>query len=178
MEDFEKIYAGYLKEVYHFLLKLSGDPDLAEELAQAAFASAFEHLDQFEGKCKLSVWLCQIAKYEYYAWYRNQKHFTGEEVPESYPPEGDARGTPASVASSGNPEETVLGKERQRRILEVLQGLPEPYQEVFILRAAEEASYQEISRIFGKSQSWARVTYYRAKCMMAERLGGEEDDAM
>lgn len=67
-----------------FLLKLSGSPDLAEELTQATFVAAFEHLDQFQGRCKMSVWLCQIAKNQYYAYCRKSMHFTGEEVPKNY----------------------------------------------------------------------------------------------
>lgn len=168
MEDFVKIYTGYLKDIYRFLLKLSGNPDIAEELTQATFAAAFEHLEQFQGKCKISVWLCQIAKHEYYAYYRRQKCFVDEEISENY----EQLGTLRSV------EEDVIRKEEQIRILKILQGIPEPYQEVFTLRVMGEASYRDISQLFGKSESWARVTYYRAKNMIIERLGGEEDDTL
>lgn len=73
MESFETVYRKYLKEVYYFLLRISGNKETAEELTQQTFAIAFEKLDDFRGECKLSVWLCQIAKYEYYAWNRRQK---------------------------------------------------------------------------------------------------------
>ena len=168
MEDFVKIYTGYLKDVYRFLLKLSGNPDVAEELTQVTFAAAFEHLDQFKGNCKISVWLCQIAKHEYYAYYRKSKRFAEKEVSEEY-------GLTGSFESA---EDNVIRKEEQMRILEILQGIPEPYQEVFTLHIIGEVSYRDISRLFGKSESWARVTYYRAKSMIIERLGGGEDDAV
>ena len=67
MDDFEKIYGKYMKAVYHFLLKLSKDTHVAEEITQQTFVIALERLDTFRGECKMSVWLCQIAKYEYYA---------------------------------------------------------------------------------------------------------------
>ena len=73
MESFEEVYQKYLKEVYCFLLRLSGDREMAEELTQQTFAIAFEKLENFRGECKLSVWLCQIAKHEYYAWTKKQK---------------------------------------------------------------------------------------------------------
>lgn len=165
MEDFVKIYTGYLKTVYRFLLKLSGNPDIAEELTQATFVAAFEHLDQFQGRCKMSVWLCQIAKHEYFVYYRNNKCFTGQEVPVDYQ-------HPVDV------EADVIKKDEQRRILGTLLKIPEPYQEVFTLHVIGDVSYQDISQLFGKSESWARVTYYRAKKMILERLGGEMDDIM
>jgi len=65
MDKFDEIYSHYLKDVYRFLLNLSGSPDIAEEVTQQTFAIAFEKLDSFRGECKLSVWLCQIAKHEF-----------------------------------------------------------------------------------------------------------------
>lgn len=168
MEDFVKIYKGYLTDVYKFLVKLSGNPDIAEELTQATFVTAFEHLDGFKGTCKISVWLCQIAKYEYYAYYRKNKRFVDGEPPDEY----------KGMRLSESPEERIIRKEEQLEILEVLKELPEPYREVFTLHIMGEVSYRDISRLFGKTESWARVTYYRAKSMIIERLGGKKDDAM
>ncbi len=78
MESFEEVYQKYLKEVYCFLLRLSGDREIAEELTQQTFAIAFEKLENFRGECKLSVWLCQIAKHEYYAWIKKQKRYANK----------------------------------------------------------------------------------------------------
>ena len=78
MESFEEVYQKYLKEVYYFLLRLSGDRETAEELTQQTFAIAFEKLGNFRGECKLSVWLCQIAKHEYYAWTKKQKRYANK----------------------------------------------------------------------------------------------------
>ena len=78
MESFEEVYQKYLKEVYCFLLRLSGDREIAEELTQQTFAIAFEKLENFRGEYKLSVWLCQIAKHEYYAWTKKQKRYANK----------------------------------------------------------------------------------------------------
>lgn len=53
MESFEEVYQKYLKEVYCFLLRLSGDREIAEELTQQTFAIAFEKLENFRGECKI-----------------------------------------------------------------------------------------------------------------------------
>ncbi len=160
MEEFEKVYRQHLKEVYRFLLRLSGNPDVAEELTQETFSIAFENLHKFRGTCKISVWLCQIAKHCYYAYYKKQKELVSEEKLKEH-------------ISRENVEETIINTEQGIRIHEILHTLSEPYKEVFTLRVMGELTYGDISRIFGKSESWARVTYYRAKCMIQEQLGGD-----
>ena len=56
--------------------------------------------------------------------------------------------------------------------------LMEPYKEVFMLRVMGEVSYRDIGQLFSKSESWARVTYYRAKKMIVEKMGGAGNDEM
>lgn len=165
MDEFEKIYTRYLKEVYRFLLRLSGNPHTAEELTQETFSIAFENLHKFRGTCKLSVWLFQIAKHEYYAYCKKQKKLVDEEKLKEH-------------VSGDNVEEAVIDTVEGLRIHEILHGMPEPYKEVFTLRTMGELSYKDISCIFKKSESWARVTYYRARRMIQERLGGDLYDEM
>ena len=163
VQDFEKIYTEYLKEVYRFLLKLSGSSDIAEELTQSTFTKAFENLENFRGTCKISVWLCQIAKHEYYAYYKKKKLLAQEQTEIHY------------LFAEG-PEKEIMDHEEQIRIHEILHTLREPYKEVFTLRVMAELSYRDIGHIFEKSESWARVTCYRAKSMILERIRGEENE--
>lgn len=165
MEDFEKLYVAYMETVYRFLLKMTGNPDIAEELTQETFVKAFEHIGEFEGRCKLSVWLCQIAKHAYFAYYREHKNLAGE-------------GLPCVCVNGTDIEQNVIKAEERIHIHEVLHGLKEPYKEVFMLRVMGELSYRDISQIFQKSESWARVTYYRAKGMIQERMEGGGENEM
>lgn len=165
MDEFDKLYTTYLKEVYRFLLKLCGNPDIAEELTQDTFSIAFEKLHTFRGTCKVQVWLCQIAKHEYYTYYKKHKKTVAKE--------------PDFLAvSPQNVEAEVLNRADSMKIHEIVHGLPEPYKEVFTLRVMGELPYQDISRLFQKSPSWARVTYYRAKAMIQQRLRGDENVEM
>ena len=52
----------------------------------------------------------------------------------------------------------------------------EPYRKILLLRLFDELSYKEIGKIFGKSENWARVTYYRAKEMIKERMVNNENN--
>lgn len=60
------------------------------------------------------------------------------------------------------------------RILEYLHDIEEPYKEVFMLRVFGELSFKKISGIFGKTESWARVTYHRAKVKILNEMEGKQ----
>ena len=82
MEDMEKIYQRDGQTVYKFLLAKTRDEHLAEELTQETFYQAVKSVDRFRGDCKVSVWLCQIAKHLWYQSLGKQKR----EVPvEDFP---------------------------------------------------------------------------------------------
>lgn len=62
MADFDEIYLEYFSNVYKYVLSLCMDETFAEEITQETFFKAMQHIDKFNGSCKLYVWLCQIAK--------------------------------------------------------------------------------------------------------------------
>ena len=70
MQDFDEIYSKYFSEVYKFVLSLCQNPALAEEITQETFFKAFKNIDRFKGHCKLSTWLCKIAKNPFYSYAR------------------------------------------------------------------------------------------------------------
>ena len=67
-------------------------------------------------------------------------------------------------------EEKLTDRETSLRIHIVLHQLEEPYKEVFQLRIFGELSFAEIGSIFGKTETWARVTYHRARLKIKERM--------
>lgn len=69
----DDIFQDYGKLVYRYLLRLCGDKDLAEELMQETFYQAVKSADRFDGSCKVSTWLCQIAKHMWYRELRKKK---------------------------------------------------------------------------------------------------------
>ena len=150
-ETFHKIYEDYAKQVYRFLLNLSGNPDIAEELTQETFVRAYFNLDSFRGDCRLYVWLCQIGKNLYFNYLKKEHRYsTSNELAHILP---DAR----------NVEEVVLGAYAAKELAQAVLQLPEPYQSVLVYHVFSQLSYQEIGRILLKSDTWVRVTYYRAK---------------
>lgn len=161
LANMEEIYQAHARTVYKFLLSQCHDADLAEELTQETFYQAVRSIDRFNGSCKVSVWLCQIAKHLYYDHLKHQKRhptLSMEEL-ERAAPEND-----------GMPEISLLRRDAYVSIRKAIHSLREPYREIFLLRALSELSFREIGEIFGRTENWARVTYYRAKVMLAERL--------
>ena len=158
MKDLDAVYRQHAQTVYKFLLSQCRDPQTAEELTQETFYQAVRSIDRFDGSCKVSVWLCQIAKNCYYTYLRKEKHTTPlEELPES-------------VGSADTPEELIGAREEARQIQAILHDLPEPYREVFMWRVYAELSYKQIGELFAKSDNWACVTYHRARNMIKNRL--------
>ena len=156
MTDFEQMFSDNYDFILKFLTKLCKDPSLAEELTQETFFRAYMNLGQLRDKSKASVWLCQIAKNTYYAWYNDNKKITGIE-------DDTADNTPDLA-------ETFIQKELSKAAFAKLHELNEPYKEVFMLSVFADLSLNEISALFGKSESWARVTLYRAKKKLREML--------
>ncbi len=162
MDRFREIYQANVNEVYSFLLSLCRDEHLAEELTQETFVRAMDHIDRFRGDCKMSVWLCQIGKHLFYRQYRRTRNTVELETAQI-----------DRIVQEESPERDILLKEEAEEILRHLHTLDDPYKEVFMLHIFGEVPLKEISLLFGKSDSWARVTYYRAKAAIINKLKGE-----
>ena len=67
----EKDFEEYGMFVFKYLMSLCGNADLAEELTQETFYRAIRSSGKFDGNCKVSTWLCQIAKNTYYSYLPN-----------------------------------------------------------------------------------------------------------
>lgn len=158
MTDFERLFDDNREFIFKYLLKLSQNDSLAEELTQETFFRAYMNFSSLRNKEKASVWLCQIAKNTYYTWYNeNKKTDTYKDI--------ELQNDTKTV------EEAFLKKELSEKALACLHKLEEPYKEVFMLSVFGGFSLKDISSIFGKSESWARVTFYRAKQKLLERMG-------
>ena len=70
MQNIEEIYKEYSTSVYKYLFCLTQNKEISEDLTQETFALAVKDIKKFRGDCKLSVWLCQIAKH---LWYKELK---------------------------------------------------------------------------------------------------------
>ena len=145
MDEFDEICRRCTPVVYRFLLSLCKDASLADELTAETFYQAYLHIDTFRGNCRVESWLC-----------RQRRAVPFEETHE--------------LAAPDDIFELLADKEQAMRIHASLHRLKEPYREVFTLRVLGELHFRDIADLFGKSESWAKVTFYRAKDKLIEDM--------
>ena len=134
MEDMSRLYQQHAQTVYKFLLAQCRDAHLAEELTQETFYQAIRSVDRFNGSCKVSVWLCQIAKH---LWYQHLRKHRREA----------AEGPPETVLPSA--EEETLAQEGQLELLRKIHALSPDAREVVYLRSFGGLSFREIGDVCG-----------------------------
>lgn len=159
MAGFQEVYNRYARDVYRFLIALTRDESMAEELLQETFYQAFMHIDRFEGRCSLYTWLCQIGKNAWFRECKRRKLYSEAPIESLNLPSVEVQ-----------PDAQVILSEEQCAIRRAILVLEEPYREVFILHAYAGLKLKEIAQNYGKTESWARVTYFRARRMIIEEV--------
>lgn len=153
MSEFEKIYSEYFTDIYKYALSLCHNDTVAEDITQETFLKAIENIKYFKGDCTLKVWLCQISKNTYFSYYKKNKKITAQNI----------------ELTDDNFELKLIDKNTAFEIHKALHNLDEPYKEVFSLRIFSELSFAQIGELFKKTESWARVTFHRAKIKLKEK---------
>ena len=161
MDEFGELYTEYGDMIHAFLMRLSGNPDLADELTQETFYQALKGWKRYRGEASISTWLCGIAKRLYWSALRKTP--------------------PVSLRPDAEPSvpdftEQLIHADRAMTAQRMLHALGEPYREVFTLRTFCDLSHAQIGELFGKSETWARVTYYRARQKLADGMKESIED--
>jgi len=161
--DMDSIYREYANLVYRFLYSYTHDADWSQELMQETFFRAITSISRYDGSCKMSVWLCQIAKHILWQEIRKKKRIDtvelGEMLPDAAAPEG---------------ETSALRQESKLELYQAIHQLPELEREVVLYRITGELSFREIGGILGRSENWARTVFYRAKLKIGKELKQHE----
>ena len=153
----EKLYEALYMKVFSYVMTLAKDRNDAEEITQETFFRAISTEKSFKGESECFTWLCAIAKNLFIDEKRHNARFD-DELSEELPD------------TDKGLEEKLADRATSLRIHSILHNLDEPYKEVFQLRIFGELSFAEIGSIFGKTETWARVTYHRARVKIKERM--------
>ena len=149
--ELDEIYRLYAGDVYRFALRLCHNEALAQDILQDTMLNAVKSIDKFDGKCSLKTYLCTIARNLYF---NHLKHADNRNLPLD---------EALDLSSDNSMEQQALDRLDALRIHKALHKLDEPYKEVFTLRVFAELKYSDIGALFGKTDRWARVIYFRAK---------------
>ena len=159
-KGFHEIYEKYSTDLYSFIIKLCGNEQLAKDIMQDTMLRAFTHFDQYNGNCNIKTWLCTIAKNVYFDHLRKS----------------ESRNTSLDTAENAavdSFEQSLTDSDTAIRIHHLLHELDEPYREVLLLRIFAELKFSDIGSVFGKSENWAGLTYYRGKRKLIELMKKE-----
>jgi RNA polymerase sigma-70 factor (ECF subfamily) len=156
-DAFQLLYEGHYRAVKNYLYSLTKNMAEAEDLTQEAFLRYEKKRVSFRGECSEYTMICQIGKNLWKNSLRKMKRLEPMEENAS-----DSRQQPF--------EEQLADREMVLNIHKILHTMPEPYREVFTLRVFGELTFKQIAEVFAKSESWAKMTYYRGKSMIVERL--------
>ena len=151
MQNIKQIYEEYFETVNKYLFCLTHDNDISEELTQETFYKAVQKINTYKGKCKMSVWLCQIAKNLWYDQCRKNKKVINIEE------------NLFDVQAPESTENQVISNDEKISLYKKIQKLDDKTREVIYLRITGELSFKEIGTILNKTENWARTTFYRGK---------------
>lgn len=160
-QEFKDIYQLYFSDVYYFILSLSRNQHIAEDITSETFLKAMKGIDKFRGDSNIKTWLFQIGKNEYFSFLRKSKNIDLIDCLDM------------GNENDNTLEKHIISKNQIERINEIIHSLDEPYSEVFILRHYGEFTFKEIGKIFGKTDNWACVTYHRSRMKLQRELEGE-----
>lgn len=158
MQDIEEIYIKYSEIVYKYIFCLTGNEEITEEIVQETFLVAVKDINKFKGNCKISTWLCQIAKYIWYEKLRKDKKNKEISIEDSKD----------ILPSNLDVEEKICEKEERLELFKRIQTLDEDTRNVMYLRILGNLEYDEIAEIMNKTANWARVIFFRGKQRLKE----------
>lgn len=156
MQEFEEVYQQYFTKVYRFLLGITGNEHMADELTQETFLRALLNKATYREQGYMLTWLCTIAKN---LWLKECRRHRFDALPQEEMPD-----------PSPTPEQHLEQQEQRQAMQRALLELPEEYRDVVLLHIYAELPLKEIAAMKGKSESWGKVTFYRAKQQLRRRM--------
>lgn len=177
-QDMEKIYREYAQTVYRYLFSRTGDEGIAEEITQETFYQAVRNSSKFNGSCSVLTWLCAIAKNKLYEYYRkNNRELSINDDTAGVSERSVAEQTQADrVQTVTSAEAEILASESRVELMRALRQLAPDVREVIYMRLFGELSFREIGEVVGRSENWARVTYYRGKERLRKNILQNDSD--
>lgn len=168
LDDFHRLYSIYGKPVYNFIWRLVGSPNDAEDLAQETFLKVHSELKNLRDVKQFRYWLYRIARNEVYqrlrrSLRRSEVSIDNEEIPYFEFLADDSHDL--------DPEERILSQELDRVIQSSLMALKPKYRDVFILAVFEKMSYEDITKVVGRSLLSVKTDIYRARLAVKEAIG-------
>jgi RNA polymerase sigma-70 factor, ECF subfamily len=167
VEDFEELYHLYSKQLYKYLLYITRDTYLAEELLQETYYQALKSIFRFKGDSKVSTWLYQIGKNVYFKHLSRVKKEQLTTINKT-----------KELTYPNTPDIVFEEKEESINLVKALYKLKEQSREIILLRTFDELSFREIGDMLSQSEGWARINFYRAKLQLKDILLNNNEEVL
>src|SRR5688572_8323666 len=169
----ETLMRRHNRTLYRTARAILGDDAEAEDAVQEAYLRAYRGLAGFRGEAKLSTWLVRIVANE--ALMRRRRRARTAAV---VPLDATAASTEewnSLMSDRPGPEQDASRAEMRRMIEARIDGLPDSYRAVFVLRALEELSVEETAGVLQIPEATVRTRFFRARALLREGLAREVD---
>jgi len=161
LSAFEELVAAYEKQVYNLALRMTDNPQDAEDMAQEAFLKAYRNLSQYRGESKFSVWLYRIVSNVCLDYLRAQKRRSATSLSVE---DEDGEETQLDLPDeSGSPEQLLERKLTREAVQRGLQSLGEEQRQILLLREIQGLSYEEIGLVLQLEPGTVKSRIFRAR---------------
>jgi RNA polymerase sigma-70 factor, ECF subfamily len=169
---FELLMRRHNQRIYRVVRSILRDPDEIEDVIQQAYMQAFLHLDQFGGAARWSTWVCRIAINEALARLRQRGRFVSMDAA------SEEAMTDFDKVSSGDPERAAAGREFGHMVEQAIDGLPEIYRAVLIMREVEGMSTSEAAAVLDVEPEVVKTRLHRARASLRTAIENRVGDQM
>jgi RNA polymerase sigma-70 factor (ECF subfamily) len=167
--EFVKLVDAHSNQIYRLALKMLNNHQDAEDVLQNTFIKAFQNINSFEGRSKISTWLYRIATNE--ALMIIRKHRPEVNISEETDEDNNDINSPVQFIDwCCLPESEMVSSESRIELDNAIQRLSEALRIVFILRDIEGLSIQETSKILNLTETAVKTRLLRARLNLREQL--------
>ncbi|MFH0883950.1 MAG: sigma-70 family RNA polymerase sigma factor [bacterium] len=166
-----EIVERHMRNVYNLALRLTGNPDEAENVLQDTFLKVFEKLNDFRADSQLGTWIHRIATNEALMRLRSKKGKWFVPIEEE-PVNGEETGDIGFIVQSldRDPLTLTLDDELRKKLEKAILSLPETLRTAFVLKDLEGLSMAEIGEKMGKTVAAVKADLHRARLRLRGRL--------
>jgi RNA polymerase sigma-70 factor (ECF subfamily) len=177
---FEVLMRRYNRRLYRVARSLLRDPAEAEDAVQEAYVSAYRSMGEFRAEAAVGTWLTRIVVNE--CMTRARRHARRDNIlpmvavaVAGQAEEGDTMPEAPGANDSDSPDRALLRAELRALLEARIDGLPQAFRAVFVMRAVEELSGEETAQCLGIPEATVRSRLFRARSMLRESIAQDLD---
>lgn len=169
---FERLLGPLMQPAYQLAVRLLGDRQLAEDVAQDAFTKAYLGMRHFRGDARFGTWIFRIVHNACTDALRHRARRPSVPAPFGLEPAEDESGPRDPADPAPGPEDVAVERVGRQAILDAVAGLPADHRAVVLLREVQGLSYEEISAVTRQNVGTVKSRLHRARAALRAALDG------